>query len=639
MASVFNQVDFTKFVADYSIKNGELVDEFALNLSPQRLKKEVNNVHNIINILNDRRLLDWNPVEDYLVGELVQNQAGDDKYYRAKKISINKRPDLFLDEWEVAKNTDYTDVGDFSNYLAKDNEEGYSPTGQYNPATKGYVDFKDAQKLDIDGKALDSALLNGEAVTSVLGTSLTKPASQKLVDTVNNRIDTKLDSTEFNATNVMAMVQNVDGVGTGLDADYLDGLSSEFFMKVGTTTNFDTMLTPGSYLISPGGTGAPDTMGTYAIVVSGQGNYVNQIATSVTENKLYYRSYVGSWTSWREFASATGSVATAEKLASPVTIELSGDVEGQTSFDGSTNVNIISTVADDSHLHDGRYYTELEADNRFLGINAKADDASLLDGLDNTQFLRTDIGGTVSELVIFEKNVDIDGDINVTGTTANIHTEYFNAMANQLTIGDEDIPTESTANYGGIVLLGATNKTIQWHENDNKWHFSSGIVADTFTGTASNADKLDNYDSSKTAIANTVVVRDGSGNISGTSSSAKYADLAEMYSSKEKYTPGTLIQISTSDNYDVEENTDNVFGIVSDKPGFLLDDTLDGVPVAMVGKTPVRIIGLINKGDKITASGSVAVKANINDKVIGISLENKYTEEETLIKCFVQVQL
>jgi len=56
------------------------------------------------------------------------------------------------------------------------------------------------------------------------------------------------------------------------------------------------------------------------------------------------------------------------------TITLTGDASGS----GTTSINV--TVANDSHTHDGRYYTETEADARFLGISAKAADADLLDG-------------------------------------------------------------------------------------------------------------------------------------------------------------------------------------------------------------------------------------------------------------------
>ena len=47
----------------------------------------------------------------------------------------------------------------------------------------------------------------------------------------------------------------------------------------------------------------------------------------------------------------SGNAGTATKLATARTISLTGDVTGSTSFDGSGNVSIAATVADDSHNH------------------------------------------------------------------------------------------------------------------------------------------------------------------------------------------------------------------------------------------------------------------------------------------------
>lgn len=47
----------------------------------------------------------------------------------------------------------------------------------------------------------------------------------------------------------------------------------------------------------------------------------------------------------------SGNAGTATKLATARTISLTGDVSGSTSFDGSGNVSIAATVADDSHNH------------------------------------------------------------------------------------------------------------------------------------------------------------------------------------------------------------------------------------------------------------------------------------------------
>ncbi len=51
----------------------------------------------------------------------------------------------------------------------------------------------------------------------------------------------------------------------------------------------------------------------------------------------------------------TGNAATATKLQTARSIALAGDVTGSATFDGSSNVSITATVADDSHTHDTRY--------------------------------------------------------------------------------------------------------------------------------------------------------------------------------------------------------------------------------------------------------------------------------------------
>lgn len=47
----------------------------------------------------------------------------------------------------------------------------------------------------------------------------------------------------------------------------------------------------------------------------------------------------------------TGNASTASSLATARNIQLSGDVTGSASFDGSTNITITTTIADDSHNH------------------------------------------------------------------------------------------------------------------------------------------------------------------------------------------------------------------------------------------------------------------------------------------------
>ena len=85
-------------------------------------------------------------------------------------------------------------------------------------------------------------------------------------------------------------------------------------------------------------------------------------------------------------AETAGSATTASKLSNSRSVSLSGDVTGSTSFDGSSNVTIATTVGNDSHTHDGRYFTETEADARFLGITSKASDSDKLDGQEGSYY-------------------------------------------------------------------------------------------------------------------------------------------------------------------------------------------------------------------------------------------------------------
>ena len=128
--------------------------------------------------------------------------------------------------------------------------------------------------------------------------------------------------------------------------------------------------------------------------------------------------------------------------------------------------------------------------------------------------------------------------------------------------------------------------------------------------------------------------------ISGTSSSALWADLAEQYVTDEKYPAGTLIKFGGEKDITIAD--DEVNGVISDKPGFLLDYKLeDSLPVALVGKTPVRIIGKVNKFDKITLSEipGVGRVAKEGERVIARALEASDNEEEKLVNCVTKFTL
>ena len=90
------------------------------------------------------------------------------------------------------------------------------------------------------------------------------------------------------------------------------------------------------------------------------------------DSSLTYNPSTNTVTAGTFSGALSGNSSTATKLATARSIGLGGDVSGSANFDGSANITITATVANDSHTHDGRYYTESESDTRFLqrGVNS-----------------------------------------------------------------------------------------------------------------------------------------------------------------------------------------------------------------------------------------------------------------------------
>jgi cytoskeletal protein CcmA (bactofilin family) len=93
---------------------------------------------------------------------------------------------------------------------------------------------------------------------------------------------------------------------------------------------------------------------------------------------------VDKWTTGGEtlVASLEGNATTATALETSRTISLTGDVTGDVSFNGGSDVSITATVADDSHNHvisniDG-LQTEIDTKAELAGSGSQAFSASTL---------------------------------------------------------------------------------------------------------------------------------------------------------------------------------------------------------------------------------------------------------------------
>jgi hypothetical protein len=89
--------------------------------------------------------------------------------------------------------------------------------------------------------------------------------------------------------------------------------------------------------------------------------------------------------------------------------------------------------------------------------------------------------------------------------------------------------------------------------------------------------------------------------------SAQYADLAEMYLSDQPLHAGTVVEFGGDQEITIctVNHSPRVAGIISTRPSHLMNATLSGehvYPVALTGRVPCTVIGLITKGDCLVSS-------------------------------------
>lgn len=123
---------------------------------------------------------------------------------------------------------------------------------------------------------------------------------------------------------------------------------------------------------------------------------------------------------------------------------------------------------------------------------------------------------------------------------------------------------------------------------------------------------------------------------SGTAIQARYADVAERYAADHPMTPGDLVDIGGEKDITLTtQSWQSAFGVISTAPAFKMNsDAGDDVThpyVALIGRVPVKVIGQVAKGDRLTASDipGVAMSAGKDNHpgVFGRALKDKTTDE------------
>jgi len=131
------------------------------------------------------------------------------------------------------------------------------------------------------------------------------------------------------------------------------------------------------------------------------------------------------------------------------------------------------------------------------------------------------------------------------------------------------------------------------------------------------------------------------GTIYGLATSAKYADVAEVYESDADYEPGTVVMFGGEKEITAtyQYGQTAVAGVVSTNPAYLMNSGAKGLPVALLGRVPCKVVGPVAKGDFIVSSNALGVGIGstyyVPGAVIGKSLVNKDSNQVELIEVVV----
>lgn len=283
-----------------------------------------------------------------------------------------------------------------------------------------------------------------------------------------------------------------------------------------------------------------------------------------------------------------------------------------------------------------------------------ASNASKLGGIDANQFVQTgsaafdtlvsfdDVGfavGDSNDLRVFVENDNEPVISNEVGNVIKLRTKNSQGLVR------ESVRIKSNTVLPGLQSDNVTIETVNLGSDTEPF---DEIYANNINGLSEKTSALvvaGNERFGDTGpIANTVAVRDVSGDLRanlfrGTALSAKYADLAEKYTTPTPLSAGTIVSVCSHEDHDVCQsvNNDFVIGVISTQPAMVMNEDSEGQPIALEGRVPVRVIGPVTKGQSVYLLDNGIASATANGQIVGIALESNEQQEEKLIECVLKV--
>lgn len=220
--------------------------------------------------------------------------------------------------------------------------------------------------------------------------------------------------------------------------------------------------------------------------------------------------------------------------------------------------------------------------------------------------------------------------ITTVGNLFNLSTNGTTSLTGFATYNGVEVAT-----IGGTASFSSINNTPVGNATPSTGKFTTLQIISGFTPTSN-------------AVVDIGSTSAWFNNIYGTAIHAKYADLAERFAADAEYPAGTVVEMGGTAEITkvVAELSDKVFGVISTNAAYLMNssagDDATHPPIAMSGRVPVRVIGMIAKGDRLVSAGNGIARAGKANEltpwnVIGRSLVDKLDGAEGIIEAIVKI--
>ena len=248
--------------------------------------------------------------------------------------------------------------------------------------------------------------------------------------------------------------------------------------------------------------------------------------------------------------------------------------------------------------------------------------------------------------VILNRNATLNGQVNVNGNlgvggTAGFNNNVVISPSKSLSVRNitnspniDNLRVSGTSTLSGAVTCGNSLAVAGAFSSNGDAYIARSL---TVSGNIANNDNSGDIGSNGARWANIYsinqscsgtfwgnVVNFNNGTVNGTitaklfngkATSAQHADLAEKYSTDKTYDIGTVLQVNVdSESQGTLFNGGSLLGVVSEKPGVMINSDAKGQYVALKGMIPVKVAEKVKKGQYC-----IAVKGG---KVKGIDKNN-----------------